>query len=149
MVACQVAYSLFGAKRRIARLRHSGYPAQRKSGLYAAEHLGRQIRIRGKVTDAGRKESAEDFRDRSGGARAIALTGKQSDVLAARDYLDDAIEAQAVRLSQNPGTVAPHWLLFIVIADEIEFWQGREDRRHQRLRYRRLNENWINEELLP
>lgn len=39
MVACQVAYSLFGVKRRIARLRHSGYLEQDKSGLYAAEHL--------------------------------------------------------------------------------------------------------------
>jgi len=39
MVACQVAYSLFGTKRRIARLRHSGYLAQDKSGLFAAEHL--------------------------------------------------------------------------------------------------------------
>ncbi len=39
MVACQVAYSLFGVKRRIARLRHSGYLAHDKSGLYAAEHL--------------------------------------------------------------------------------------------------------------
>ncbi|MGD9804101.1 MAG: Trk system potassium transporter TrkA [Hyphomicrobiaceae bacterium] len=39
MVACQVAYSLFGVKRRIARLRHAGYLAQDKSGLYAAEHM--------------------------------------------------------------------------------------------------------------
>jgi len=39
MVACQVAYSLFNVKRRIARLRHSGYLAQDKTGLYAAEHL--------------------------------------------------------------------------------------------------------------
>lgn len=39
MVACQVAYSLFNIKRRIARLRHAGYLAQDKSGLYAAEHL--------------------------------------------------------------------------------------------------------------
>jgi len=39
MVACQVAYSLFGVKRRIARLRHAGYLAQDKAGLYAAEHL--------------------------------------------------------------------------------------------------------------
>ncbi len=39
MVACQVAYSLFKVKRRIARLRHSGYLAQDKSGLFAAEHL--------------------------------------------------------------------------------------------------------------
>lgn len=39
MVACQVAYSLFGVKRRIARLRHAGYLEQDKSGLYAAEHL--------------------------------------------------------------------------------------------------------------
>ena len=39
MVACQVAYSLFGVKRRIARLRHAGYLAQDRRGLYAAEHL--------------------------------------------------------------------------------------------------------------
>lgn len=39
MVACQVAYSLFGVKRRIARLRHAGYIAQDQSGLYAADHL--------------------------------------------------------------------------------------------------------------
>ena len=39
MVACQVAYSLFSVKRRIARLRHSGYLAQNRRGLYAAEHL--------------------------------------------------------------------------------------------------------------
>lgn len=39
MVACQVAYSLFGVKRRIARLRHAGYLEQDKSGLYAAEHM--------------------------------------------------------------------------------------------------------------
>ncbi len=39
MVACQVAYSLFGVKRRIARLRHSGYLEQDTSGLYAAEHM--------------------------------------------------------------------------------------------------------------
>lgn len=39
MVACQVAYSLFRVKRRIARLRHAGYLAQDKTGLYAAEHL--------------------------------------------------------------------------------------------------------------
>lgn len=39
MAACQVAYSLFGVRRRIARLRHSGYLDQDKSGLYAAEHM--------------------------------------------------------------------------------------------------------------
>lgn len=39
MVACQVAYSLFKVKRRVARLRHAGYLAQDKSGLFAAEHL--------------------------------------------------------------------------------------------------------------
>src|SRR5690606_15845552 len=39
MVACQVAYSLFGVKRRIARLRHAGYTARDANGLFAAEHL--------------------------------------------------------------------------------------------------------------
>src|SRR5690625_477287 len=39
MVACQVAYSLFGVKRRIARIRHAAYLAQNSAGLYAAEHL--------------------------------------------------------------------------------------------------------------
>jgi pyridoxamine 5'-phosphate oxidase len=111
--------------------------------------LGRQIRIRGKVIYASTEESAEDFRERSAGARAIALTTRQSDVLTSRDCLDGAIVAQAARLDRDPGTAAPHWSLFTVIADEIEFWQGREDRRHQRLRYRRQNENWISEELWP
>src|SRR5690625_4456181 len=39
MVACQIAYSLFGVKRRIARIRHTNYLAQNSAGLYAAEHL--------------------------------------------------------------------------------------------------------------
>ena len=39
MVACQVAYSLFGVKRRIARLRHSGFLKRNASGLFAAEHM--------------------------------------------------------------------------------------------------------------
>lgn len=45
MVACQVAYSLFNVKRRIARLRHAGYLSQGKNGLYAAEHLPIDILI--------------------------------------------------------------------------------------------------------
>lgn len=111
--------------------------------------LGRQIRIRGGVIRADDEESAADFRERSAGARAVALTGQQSDVLKARQDFDEAITAQTTRLADDPGTAAPHWWLFIVVADEVEFWQGREGRRHQRLRYRRHRENWAREELWP
>ena len=63
-------------------------------------------------------------------------------------------EAQA-RVSADPGLVAPGWTLYALTADEAEFWQGDEDRRHVRLRYWRAGSGsgsgsgWARELLWP
>lgn len=56
--------------------------------------LGRQIRIRGIAEDRGDEAGADDFRKRSAGARAVAMTGHQSEVLDSEEVLDSSIEAQ-------------------------------------------------------
>jgi pyridoxamine 5'-phosphate oxidase len=110
---------------------------------------GRQIRIRGEVTPASAERSAADFLARTPGARAEALAGRQSDVLA------DAVDQQAViadtqeRIAADPHVVAPTWTLYGLLADEVEFWQFDRDRQHIRLRYRRNDRDWIRERLWP
>ncbi|MFD0716041.1 pyridoxal 5'-phosphate synthase [Paenibacillus sp. GCM10027626] len=105
--------------------------------------LGRQIRIRGKAVSMAEELSAQDFLNRGAVARAIALIGKQSAILDKREDFEEAFEQQMNRISQTPDVVAPSWTLYRVEAQEVEFWQGNEERKHKRLRYRLDGEKWI------
>lgn len=95
MVACQMAYSLFGVKRRIARLRHAGYIAPARQGLYAAEHLpideiiAPELEIAGAIARRLRTPGAFDMQILAGGR--IQLTGIHCDAacrLLGERYLD-------------------------------------------------------------
>ncbi len=105
--------------------------------------MGRQVRIRGKAVPMGKDLSAKDFLNRGEVAKAIALIGKQSSVLDNSHHLDEALEEQLDCVRQNPDLVYPLWTLYRVEAKEVEFWQGKEDRKHIRLRYRLEEGNWI------
>ncbi|MBW1640191.1 pyridoxal 5'-phosphate synthase [Microbacterium resistens] len=109
--------------------------------------LARAVRIRGVAVTASPEESAADFRARAAGAKAIALLGRQGDVI--RDDEDPAalIAASAARLEQDPATVSPEWTVWRIRPEWVEFWQGSPDRAHQRLRYRRDADAWIRERL--
>ncbi|WP_448955923.1 pyridoxine/pyridoxamine 5'-phosphate oxidase [Labrys neptuniae] len=111
--------------------------------------LGRQVRIRGMARRADIHESDADFLARPPGARAIALTARQSEPLASAQDLEEALELQRQRLRERPDLVAPHWGLFIVTPHEVEFWQGDTERRHRRLRYRQAAVGWSREKLWP
>lgn len=111
--------------------------------------LGRQVRLRGVALQAETHERDADFRARAVGAKAVALIGRQSDVLGSRQDLGDALQQQHRRLDVEPDLVASGWALFIVMPHEVEFWQGNSDRRHDRLRYRREKAGWIKEQLWP
>ncbi|GAA4577054.1 pyridoxine/pyridoxamine 5'-phosphate oxidase [Planotetraspora kaengkrachanensis] len=110
---------------------------------------GRQIRVRGPVTTAGAERSAADFLARSPGARAEALSSRQSQVL------DDPAEAEAAlrtaldRINAEPDLVAADWTLYALAASEVEFWQADAQRRHTRLRYERTGGDWIRHLLWP
>lgn len=105
--------------------------------------IGRQVRIRGKAFPMGKELSTEDFLNRGEVARAIALIGKQSSVLDNCQDFDEALREQMNRVRLTPNLVSPLWTLYRVEAQEVEFWQGNEDRKHIRLRYRLDEGNWI------
>ncbi|WP_206612509.1 pyridoxine/pyridoxamine 5'-phosphate oxidase [[Pantoea] beijingensis] len=111
--------------------------------------LGRQVRLRGKAIDQGDQVNASDFRARPLGSRAAALLGRQSEQLEHPQELDDALVAQLRELEANPEKVAPHWAVYAVLPESVEFWQGDEQRRHTRLRYLREGDNWRTERLWP
>ncbi|MBN8953947.1 MULTISPECIES: pyridoxal 5'-phosphate synthase [unclassified Rhizobium] len=111
--------------------------------------LGRQVRLRGMAFQAEAHERYADFRARTSGAKAVALTGRQSEVLGSSQELEDELALQHRRLQEEPDLVATGWALFIVMPHEVEFWQGDTERRHHRLRYRREKAGWLKERLWP
>jgi pyridoxamine 5'-phosphate oxidase len=111
--------------------------------------LGRQVRIRGTVRDLGPDASRADFLARGAGARAVALMARQSEALARTDEVGEEFNRQQARLAVDPDLVAPGWTAFVVSAQEVEFWQGHEERRHWRLRYSRNGAVWSRTLLWP
>jgi len=111
--------------------------------------LGRQVRVRGMVSAASAVDSAADFLARSPGARGAGLLGNQSLPLASLAERDRLLDEATARAAGEPHLVAPEWTVYHVAADEVEFWQGDERRRHVRLRYTRDNGPWVRELLWP
>lgn len=105
--------------------------------------IGRQVRIRGKAIPMGKEISAKDFLNRGFVARAIALIDKQSSILDKRQDFDEALKKQMDRVRQTPDLVSSSWTLYRVEANEVEFWQANEERKHIRLRYRLDEGRWI------
>jgi pyridoxamine 5'-phosphate oxidase len=111
--------------------------------------LGRQIRIRGEAVDMGPEVQASDFLTRALDSRAGCLLARQSDVLLAQHELEDGLKVQLARLEGDPGLIAQNWAVYAVRPREVEFWQGDEQRRHVRLRYRHAADRWVRELLWP
>ncbi|MER6052941.1 pyridoxal 5'-phosphate synthase [Streptomyces sp. NPDC001793] len=112
--------------------------------------VGRQVRVRGTVTAASPQESAADLHRRSTGALAAALVGHQSEVLGSSAELARAADAAWERARREPDAPVPSWTLYVLRADEVEFFQGDQRRRqHVRLNYRRVEGGWEQELLWP
>jgi pyridoxamine 5'-phosphate oxidase len=111
--------------------------------------LHRQVRLRGPVERVGDDEVEEYFASRPRGSRLASWASAQSSVIASRAELDAAVAAVADRF---PGDIVerPPWAGgFRVRPDEVEFWQGRAGRLHDRLRYRRSGDGWTVDRLAP
>jgi pyridoxamine 5'-phosphate oxidase len=112
--------------------------------------LHRQIRVEGTVERVSEQESDAYFQSRPRGSRLGAVVSPQSEVIAGRQVLDsrmaDLLREYADREVPRPA----HWGGYRVVPGLFEFWQGRDSRLHDRLRYR-LDENrhWIIERLAP
>jgi pyridoxamine 5'-phosphate oxidase len=108
----------------------------------------RQVRVSGAVDRVSRAESEEYWRSRPRGSQLSARASRQSRPVASREVL----EARVAELgAEYPGEVPwpEFWGGYRLSPQEIEFWCHRDDRLHDRLRYRRVNSGWLLERLSP
>jgi pyridoxamine 5'-phosphate oxidase len=113
--------------------------------LFYWDPLRRQVRIEGEVERLGREESDAYFQTRPLGARLSAWASRQSEVVGSRKELEKAVDVLRGRKLETPS----HWGGYLLRPDLFEFWQHREDRLHDRLRYRREGDAWVRERLAP
>ena len=113
------------------------------------KEIERQVRITGSVARVSTEESEAYFRTRPPGSRLGAWASHQSAVLASREELQARVQDMAARFPDGDVPLPPHWGGFRVAPDEIEFWQGRPDRLHDRLLYRRGERGWEISRLSP
>jgi pyridoxamine 5'-phosphate oxidase len=117
--------------------------------LFHWDALGRQVRVEGGVARLPPAESDAYFASRPRGSRLSAVASRQSEVVPGRDTLD----ARVAELASTAGEAGPErpewWGGYRLVPDSFELWQHRDDRLHDRLRYRRADVGWIVERLAP
>ena len=110
--------------------------------------LERQVRIEGAAEKVGAAESDRYYASRPLGARLSAWASEQSEKVPSRAYLEDRLQEMKRRFAEAPPR-PPHWGGYRVVPQAIEFWQGRADRLHDRLLYRKDAAGWTLERLAP
>lgn len=121
----------------------------RASLLFYWSNLERQVRIDGRIAKVSRRESDDYFRTRPRGSQLAAWASPQSEVLAGRADLERRFAAAAEKYADEVPR-PPYWGGYRLVPETMEFWQGREDRLHDRLRYRRARDGrWRIDRLAP
>jgi pyridoxamine 5'-phosphate oxidase len=109
----------------------------------------RQVRAEGSLRRTTRERSGAYFRQRPFGSRVSAFISPQSDVVSGRAELEQRYEEVVARFAGGDVPLPDDWGGYVVMPDELEFWQGREDRLHDRVRYRPEGDGWRVERLAP
>jgi pyridoxamine 5'-phosphate oxidase len=110
---------------------------------------GRQVRVHGTVTRMTPEESVGYWANRPLASRLSAWASRQSQPVADRAVLEATVAEVAERFGDEDVPLPPFWGGYLVEPDEIELWQHRDDRLHDRLRYRRDGGAWAMERLQP
>jgi len=110
--------------------------------------MERQVRIEGTVSKTLRSAVEDYFRTRPRGSRLSTWASDQSTVIPNREILVERMK-EAERCYPEDVPPPPEWGGYRLIPERIEFWQGRTNRLHDRLLYRKEGPRWIIERLAP
>jgi len=111
--------------------------------------LARQVQITGTATRISAVESLKYFVTRPRGSQIGAWASPQSQVIKTRALLDEKVSEMQRRFADGRIPLPDFWGGYRVAPTEIEFWQGRESRLHDRFRYRKAQNGWVVERLAP
>lgn len=117
--------------------------------LFAWQPLHRQIRIDGAVEKLSAEESDAYFLSRDRGHRVGAWASHQSAPVASREALDARVREVEQRFAGQDVPRPDFWGGYRLVPEQFEFWQGRDNRLHDRFRYTRTPEGWVVQRLAP
>ncbi|GAA3201786.1 pyridoxamine 5'-phosphate oxidase [Actinocorallia longicatena] len=122
----------------------------RASLLFPWHARQRQVIVNGTVERLPQAETAEYFHSRPHGSQLGAWASHQSTVVSSREELEKRFTEIEARWPEKDSVPVPDfWGGYLVVPTTVEFWQGRKNRLHDRLRYRRDDGAWILERLSP
>jgi pyridoxamine 5'-phosphate oxidase len=110
--------------------------------LFFWKEFERQIRISGKVSKVSQKESEDYFYSRPYESRLAAWASNQSEVIPGRNFLEERFVEMKKKYEGKEIPLPPFWGGFKLFPNNFEFWQGRENRLHDRICYIKENKKW-------
>lgn len=111
--------------------------------------LGRQIRIQGQAYQLPPEESDAYFASRPRGSQLGAWASSQSEDAQSRDQLEAQFAAQSEKFGTGDVPRPDHWGGYGVVIEQVEFWQARDNRFHDRIQYRKGDSGWRHRRLQP
>jgi len=119
------------------------------AAVFAWLPLERQVRLAGPVEQVSRAETEAYFATRPRGSQLAAWASEQSTAVGSRAELEEQVRLVEHRFAGADVPPPPNWGGYLLRPETVEFWQGRADRLHDRLRFRADGAGWLIERLAP